>query len=112
MACGDRRWFRGARANAPLRHRPTRPPNPPPRPLLHHRIVMSGRRAQQLNLHGARGMPPHMADEDASFVTRFLHEEILHPEKVQGNIAIATGVAVFFGGIAAIRTWGELMIPA
>jgi len=43
---------------------------------------------------------------------RFLHDEILASEKLQGNISILTGVTLFFGGIAAVRTWGELMIPA
>jgi len=43
---------------------------------------------------------------------RFLHNEILASEKLQGNISILTGVTLFFGGIAAVRTWGELMIPA
>jgi len=42
---------------------------------------------------------------------RFLHNEILASEKLQGNISILTGVTLF-GGIAAVRTWGELMIPA
>jgi hypothetical protein len=51
-------------------------------------------------------------DDDANFVTRFIREEITAPEKLAGNISVATAFALFFGGIAAVRTWGELMVPA
>ncbi|KAF7796074.1 hypothetical protein EIP86_007245 [Pleurotus ostreatoroseus] len=58
---------------------------------------------------------PHRAylpDPDESTFSRFMREEIFSPEKLPGNIGIVTGVAMFFGGIVAIRTWGDLMIPA
>ena len=57
----------------------------------------------------SRGQLP---DPDESAITGFLREEIFSPEKFPGNLSILTGVAMFFGGIAAMRTWGELMIPA
>jgi hypothetical protein len=73
---------------------------------------MSSRRTAAMNPYG-RAAPPHMADnDDAGFVTRFIRDEITHPEKLPGNISIAAALVVFAGGIAAIRTWGELMIPA
>jgi hypothetical protein len=62
-------------------------------------------------IQGGRAAPPHM-DDDANFVTRFIREEITAPEKLAGNISVATAFALFFGGIAAVRTWGELMVPA
>ncbi|TEB22426.1 hypothetical protein FA13DRAFT_1641528 [Coprinellus micaceus] len=42
---------------------------------------------------------------------RFLRTEVFAPEKLPGNLSIATGFALFFGGIAAVRTWGELLVP-
>ncbi|KAF5346498.1 hypothetical protein D9756_010043 [Leucocoprinus leucothites] len=51
-------------------------------------------------------------DPNESAFSRFLRTEIWAPEKLPGNINILTGVTLFFGGIAAVRTWGELMIPA
>jgi hypothetical protein len=41
-----------------------------------------------------------------------MREQIWGPEKRSGNLNILTGVAVFLGGIAIARTWGDLMIPA
>jgi hypothetical protein len=43
---------------------------------------------------------------------RFLRTEVWAPEKLPGNINVLTGITLFLGGIAAVRTWGELMIPA
>lgn len=43
---------------------------------------------------------------------RFLRTEIFAPEKLPGNISIASAVGLFVGGIIAIRTWGDLMVPA
>jgi hypothetical protein len=43
---------------------------------------------------------------------RFLRTEVLAPEKLPGNISIASAVGLFVGGIIAIRTWGDLMVPA
>ena len=51
-------------------------------------------------------------DPNESAFSRFIREEIMSPENIPGNLSILTSVAVFFGGIAAMRTWGELMIPA
>ncbi|KAI0716141.1 hypothetical protein C8T65DRAFT_572376, partial [Cerioporus squamosus] len=51
-------------------------------------------------------------DPNESAISRFMREEIFSPENLPGNLSILTSVVVFFGGIAAIRTWGELMIPA
>ena len=43
---------------------------------------------------------------------RFIQTQILAPEKLPGNVNIVTAVTMFLGGIFAVRTWGELMIPA
>ncbi|KAF4585181.1 hypothetical protein EYR40_002018 [Pleurotus pulmonarius] len=51
-------------------------------------------------------------DPDESAFSRFLREQIWAPEKLSGNISIVTGVGMFIGGIVAVRTWGDLMIPA
>ncbi|GBE78724.1 hypothetical protein SCP_0116150 [Sparassis crispa] len=60
------------------------------------------------------GAPSRRAigDPNESAFSQFLREEIWAPEKLPGNVSILTGIAVFFGGIAAIRTFGDLMIPA
>ncbi|KAF9463787.1 hypothetical protein BDZ94DRAFT_1308496 [Collybia nuda] len=50
--------------------------------------------------------------EDQSAFSRFLQTQVFSPEKLPGNLNILTGVAMFIGGIAAARTWGELMVPA
>lgn len=55
--------------------------------------------------------PRVIHDPNESAFSRFIREEIFSPEKFSGNVSILTGVAVFFGGIAAIRTWGDIMIP-
>ena len=51
-------------------------------------------------------------DPNESAFSRFMREEVFSPENLPGNLSILTSVVVFFGGIAAMRTWGELMIPA
>ncbi|KAF8629786.1 hypothetical protein AX17_005565 [Amanita inopinata Kibby_2008] len=51
-------------------------------------------------------------DPNGSGFSRFLRTEIYAPEKMAGNLSILTGVAMFAAGIAAVRTWGELMVPA
>lgn len=43
---------------------------------------------------------------------RFIRTEVLAPEKLPGNISLLTGIGMFIGGIVAVRTWGEMMIPA
>ncbi|KAF8067024.1 hypothetical protein FPV67DRAFT_1497596 [Lyophyllum atratum] len=50
-------------------------------------------------------------DEDQSAFSRFIQNEILAPEKLPGNLNMLTGVTMFVGGILAVRTWGELMVP-
>ncbi len=70
-----------------------------------------------------RAAPPHsgpayysgrgaLPDTDESSFSTFIRDQVFAPEKLPGNVNIVTGVALFFGGIFAIRTWGELMIPA
>lgn len=54
----------------------------------------------------------YLADPNESKIKAFLRDEIFAPEKFAGNVNILIGFTVFFGGIAAIRTWGDLMIPA
>ena len=56
--------------------------------------------------------PRRVVDPNESAFSRFMREEIFSPENLPGNLSILTSVVVFFGGIAAMRTWGELMIPA
>ena len=61
------------------------------------------------------GAPPPrrvIDDPNESAVSRFMREEIFSPENLEGNLKILSSLVVFFGGIAAMRTWGELMIPA
>jgi len=56
----------------------------------------------------------HRASHDPNEPTfsRFLRTEVFAPEKLPGNISIASAVGLFVGGIIAIRTWGDLMVPA
>ena len=61
---------------------------------------------------GAPARRGALQDPNESKFSAFMREEIWAPEKLPGNLSILTGVVVFFGGIAAIRTWGEMMIPA
>ncbi|KAL6305689.1 hypothetical protein BKA93DRAFT_824799 [Sparassis latifolia] len=60
------------------------------------------------------GAPSRRAigDPNESAFSQFLREEIWAPEKMPGNISILTGIAVFFGGIAAIRTIAGVPRPA
>ncbi|KAH9947383.1 hypothetical protein B0H21DRAFT_692071 [Amylocystis lapponica] len=51
-------------------------------------------------------------DPNESALSQFMREEVWAPEKLPGNISILTGFVVFIGGIAAIRSFGELLIPA
>ncbi|EPQ61313.1 hypothetical protein GLOTRDRAFT_54228 [Gloeophyllum trabeum ATCC 11539] len=63
--------------------------------------------------HGAvriGGRPHH--DPDESAFSRFMREQIFAPEKLPGNINIATAVSLFGFGIFAVRTWGDLLLPA
>lgn len=61
---------------------------------------------------GAPARRGALQDANESKFSAFMREEIWAPEKIPGNLSILTGVVVFFGGIAAIRTWGEMLIPA
>ncbi|TFK48022.1 hypothetical protein OE88DRAFT_589982 [Heliocybe sulcata] len=63
--------------------------------------------------HGAGrlGRPAHY-DPDESAFSRFMNEQVFAPEKLPGNINIATAVGVFAFGIFAVRTWGDLLLPA
>ncbi|KAF8154904.1 hypothetical protein B0H34DRAFT_542783 [Crassisporium funariophilum] len=57
--------------------------------------------------HNQRGL----ADPNESAFSRFLRTEVFAPEKMPGNISVATALSLFVGGIVAVRTWGDLMIP-
>ncbi|KZT24353.1 hypothetical protein NEOLEDRAFT_1067730 [Neolentinus lepideus HHB14362 ss-1] len=63
--------------------------------------------------HGAvrLGRSAHY-DPDESAFSRFMREQVFAPEKMAGNINIATAVSVFAFGIFAVRTWGDLLLPA
>ncbi|EAU87148.1 hypothetical protein CC1G_05837 [Coprinopsis cinerea okayama7 len=52
-----------------------------------------------------------LGNPDESGFSRFIREEIFSPEKLPGNLSILTASVLFAGGIAAVRTWGELMVP-
>ncbi|KAI0820601.1 hypothetical protein BC628DRAFT_1413005 [Trametes gibbosa] len=60
------------------------------------------------------GVPQRRAihDPNETAFSRFMREQVWGPENLPGNISILTAATVFLGGIAVIRTWGELMIPA
>ncbi|KAE9395539.1 hypothetical protein BT96DRAFT_754542, partial [Gymnopus androsaceus JB14] len=58
---------------------------------------------------GRRGQ---LVDPNESSFSRFLREEVFAPEKLPGNISMLTGVGLFVGGVVAVRTWGDLLIPA
>ncbi|EIN13099.1 hypothetical protein PUNSTDRAFT_109449 [Punctularia strigosozonata HHB-11173 SS5] len=70
------------------------------------------RRGAAPNMYALQGHSARRVDPNEGAFSRFMRQEIWSPEKLPGNINILTGVLVFFGGIAAVRTWGELMIPA
>ncbi|KAF8218011.1 hypothetical protein K438DRAFT_1702570 [Mycena galopus ATCC 62051] len=53
-----------------------------------------------------------VADPHESAFSRFLREEIFAREKIDGNLSLLTGVGMFVGGILAVRTWGDMMVPA
>ncbi|PFH48166.1 hypothetical protein AMATHDRAFT_150486 [Amanita thiersii Skay4041] len=62
-------------------------------------------------------LPPQPAkrvieDPNESSFSRFLRTEVYAPDKLPGNLSIVTGIGIFLAGIAAVRTWGDLMIPA
>lgn len=48
---------------------------------------------------------------ESSAFSRFMSEEIWAPEKLPGNVAIATSVGVFVAGIYFVRKFGDLIIP-
>jgi hypothetical protein len=43
---------------------------------------------------------------------RFLRTEVYAPEKIPGNISIASALGLFVGGIVVFRNWGDMMVPA
>ena len=81
-------------------------------PILTQKPAMSRRAAPGGPLFATQPQRRVVHDPNESAFSRFLREEIFSPENLPGNVNILTSVAVFFGGIAAMRTWGELMIPA
>ncbi|TFK66965.1 hypothetical protein BDN72DRAFT_843592 [Pluteus cervinus] len=60
------------------------------------------------------GVAPKRAlnDPNESAFSRFLRTEIYAPEKLVGNINVATALGMFAAGIIVVRTWGDLMIVA
>ncbi|KLO06758.1 hypothetical protein SCHPADRAFT_861017 [Schizopora paradoxa] len=46
-------------------------------------------------------------DPDESALSRFMREQIFAPEYLQGNQTILVSLAMFVGGVAALRQWGE-----
>ncbi|KIM36309.1 hypothetical protein M413DRAFT_291192 [Hebeloma cylindrosporum] len=68
--------------------------------------------AQPAYLSHSHHDPRALHDPNESKFTAFLRTEVFAPEKLPGNISIASAVRLFVGGIIAIRTWGDLMVPA
>ncbi|KAF8996146.1 hypothetical protein BDQ17DRAFT_1250102 [Cyathus striatus] len=62
--------------------------------------------------HPSKPSRQAVENPNESAFSRFLRTEVFSPEKLPGNINVVTAVTLFVGGIAAVRTWGELMIPA
>ncbi|CAL1697223.1 unnamed protein product [Somion occarium] len=60
--------------------------------------------------YGAPTQRRQLNDPNESAFSRFMREEVWAAEKLPGNVNIVTGLALFFGGIFAIRTWGDQMI--
>jgi hypothetical protein len=77
---------------------------------------MARRGAPPPSARGARGAPPHLVagndDDDAGVFARFVRDELTAPDKLPGNISVAAALALFFGGVWGVRTFGELMVPA
>lgn len=48
-------------------------------------------------------------DPDESAFSRFMREQIFAPEYLQANQTILVSVAMFAGGIAALRQWGDAL---
>jgi hypothetical protein len=44
-------------------------------------------------------------------VKRFLRTEVFAPEKISGNISIASALGLFVGGILVFKNWGDMMVP-
>ncbi|PWN27996.1 hypothetical protein BDZ90DRAFT_259827 [Jaminaea rosea] len=59
-----------------------------------------------LNGPGRRGGPP-APPRSSNPIARFWAEEIVHPEKLPGNMAIAYGTAIAVAGVLFIRTLGK-----
>ncbi|KAI0042011.1 hypothetical protein FA95DRAFT_1500605 [Auriscalpium vulgare] len=57
-------------------------------------------------------IPGRGAPLDETAWGRFVREQIFAPEKLPGNISIVVGVSMFMSGIAIVRRWGELLVPA
>ncbi|PPQ90711.1 hypothetical protein CVT25_005019 [Psilocybe cyanescens] len=53
-----------------------------------------------------------LTDPNESGFSRFLRTEVFAPEKLPGNISIASALGVFFGGIVFIRTCGDYLVTA
>ncbi|CAO1632749.1 unnamed protein product [Parajaminaea phylloscopi] len=48
----------------------------------------------------------------SNFLVRFWREQIAHPEKQAGNLAIAWGLGIALAGVTFIRTVGkEVLVP-
>jgi len=54
--------------------------------------------------------PSHFANNHN--VLRFFRTQVFAPEKLAGNLSIASALGLFAGGIVVFRTWGDLMVPA
>ncbi|RPD71063.1 hypothetical protein L226DRAFT_574289 [Lentinus tigrinus ALCF2SS1-7] len=91
---------------------PTSTTTLPPSSSPKSSINMARRAAPGASPFGIAPPPRRVVDPNESAVSRFMREEIFSPENFPGNLSILTSVVVFFGGIAAMRTWGDLMIPA
>ena len=51
----------------------------------------------------------HGPDADDSWFQTFVREQILAPQYLPGNLNIVASVALFAGGVFALRKWGDVL---
>lgn len=51
-----------------------------------------------------------LADPNESWFSAFWREQIANPQYQQGNFSILTSVALFTGGVVALRQWGDVLL--
>lgn len=85
----------------------------PSGPLLTHDSPASPppiRHRQPGFLNGPGGRRPPPPARSSNPLVRFWTEQIVHPEKLPGNLAIGYGTAFALGGVVLIRYLGKAML--